>query len=58
MKEWSWQKWVGKLIPWALTAASAFMKGVLELDVTWWPTIVAAITGIVQWVLALFPPKP
>lgn len=57
MGSWSWQKWVGKLLPWVLAAVSAFFKEVLEIDVTWWPTLVAVLTGIVQFILSLFPPK-
>lgn len=56
MKEWSWQKWVGKLLPFVLAVAAAVWE-LIEGTPGWWPTVAAALTGIVQWVLALFPPK-
>jgi hypothetical protein len=57
MKSWSWQKWMGKLWPWAAGAATAFVKEVLGADITWWPTALMAVTGIVNLVLALCPVK-
>jgi len=57
MKSWSWQKWAGRLWPWALTAATAFVKEVLGADITWLPTAVAAASAVLNLVLALFPDK-
>jgi hypothetical protein len=57
MNKWPWQKWVGKLWPWALAAVGALLEGVLELNITWWPTAVGVATGIVQFILSMFPVK-
>ena len=57
MKNWSWQKWVGKIIPWAIAAVAAFLKGVVEIDLPWWPVFVSAAMGLVQLILSLFPQK-
>lgn len=57
MKDWPWQKWVGKIVPWALAAIAAFFKEVVELDISWWPLVVSVATGLVQLVLSLFPKK-
>lgn len=57
MKDWTWQKWVGKLWPWAVAAVTALLKEVFEVEITWFPTFVAVATGLVQFLLSLFPPK-
>ena len=57
MASWPWQKWVGKLVPWALAAVAALLKEVMELDIGWWPVIVTVATGLVQLIMSLFPPK-
>jgi hypothetical protein len=48
---------MGKLWPWAAGAATAFVKEVLGADITWWPTALMAVTGIVNLVLAICPVK-
>jgi len=57
MKNWSWQKWLGKLLPFAVAVGAAVWE-LVEGTPGWWPVVVAAGTGIVQWIVALFPPKP
>ena len=56
MAQWTWQKWVGKLLPFVLALAAAIWE-LIEQTPGWWPTISAALVGIVQWVLSVFPPK-
>lgn len=56
MGTWSWQKWIGKLLPFVVAIGAAIWE-LLEGTPGWWPVVVAALTGVVQWVLALFPPK-
>jgi hypothetical protein len=53
-----WQKWVGKLLPWAIAAGDLFWSMVLEGQPKpdWWVVVPAAI-GLVQLVLSLIPPK-
>ena len=47
MKTWSWQKWIGKLLPFVLAVAAALWN-LLEGTPGWWPAIAAALTGVVQ----------
>lgn len=57
MKEWTWQKWAGKLAP-LVTAGLVGVWAILEMDVpTWAPIAAGCVTFVVQQVLALFPPK-
>lgn len=56
MKSWTWQKWIGKLLPFVLAVAAAVWQ-LIDGQPTWWPTVAAALTGVVQWVVALFPAK-
>jgi len=53
----SWQQWVGKLAPWAVAAATAFLKEVVNLDLTWWPTFSALFLGLVQFIISMIPKK-
>jgi len=48
----NWKQIIGKAAPWALAAAAAFMKEVLDLEVTWWPTFSSVLLGIIQFVLS------
>lgn len=44
---------IGKIVPWALAAAAAFMKEVLEMDIGWWPMFSSLATGVVQFILSM-----
>lgn len=58
MKKWTWQKWVGKLSPILMGLIAEGVWQFAELPAPGWAPIVAgAITAIVQWLIALFPPK-
>jgi len=48
----NWKQWIGKLAPWALAAAAAFMKEVLNLEITWWPTFSSLALGVLQFFLS------
>jgi sterol desaturase/sphingolipid hydroxylase (fatty acid hydroxylase superfamily) len=58
MKDWTWQKWLGKIMP-ILTALLAV--GVWEFAElpapAWAGTAAGLLTVIVQGIIALFPPK-
>jgi membrane protein YdbS with pleckstrin-like domain len=56
MKSWPWQKWIGKLLPFGV-AVGAALWSFIESEPTWWVVVVAAATGLVQWILATFPVK-
>ena len=57
MKDWTWQKWVGKIL--------LLLVGVLELilqlfEITTWgwaPTIITLLTWLAQFIIGLIPPK-
>ena len=53
----SWKKVVGKLAPWLVGSATLFIKEVLGLEITWWPTACALALGLVQFVLSVIPDK-
>ena len=53
----NWKAVVGKVLPWAIGAATLFIKEVLGLDITWWPTACALALGLMQLVLSLIPDK-
>jgi membrane-bound ClpP family serine protease len=51
-----WQKWVGR----GLIAVDAIVLAVcafLQAPVTWWQPIMIALTGLVNILIGLFPPK-
>jgi len=54
MKEWSWQKWLGKLIP-LLTGVFGAVWSFIESEPQWYPLVIGFGTMIVQWALAAFP---
>jgi len=56
MKDWPWQKWIGKLLPFAVAVGAAVWT-LIEKQPGWWAVAVAAATGVVQWLIATFPPK-
>ena len=53
---WTWQKAIGKLLPFGV-AVGAAVWSLIESQPVWWAVIVAAATGVVQWLIATFPPK-
>ena len=60
MSKWPWQKWIGKLVPFVIAVGSALWKVLSDepgWEPSWWVTASAALTTIVQWVMALFPAK-
>lgn len=44
---------IGRLVPWALAAAAAFMKEVLLMDIGWWPMFSSLATGVVQFIISM-----
>ena len=56
MKTWSWQKWVGKLVP-AVIGVGGIVWSVIEMSPQWWPMATGLGTLIVQWIVASFPNK-
>ena len=56
MKEWSWQKWLGKLIP-LLTGVFGAVWSFIESEPQWYPMVIGFGTMIIQWALASFPEK-
>ena len=57
MKNWPWQKWVGKLWPFAL-AVGGLVWGLIEQDPAGWYVVGSGIvTGFIQWLLGSFPVK-
>lgn len=56
MKGKPWYVWLGKLAPWAAAAVTAFVKEVLEIDITWLPTAIALALGLVQLIISFVKP--
>ena len=56
MSEWTWQKWVGKLAP-LVIGLGGLVWSFIEAEPQWWPLVVGGVTGVVQWVVAIFPAK-
>jgi len=54
MKDWPWQKWVGKIILLVL-AVAAFLIKEFGVAIPWWAIILPAATQVAQWFLALIP---
>ena len=58
MKDWSWQKWVGKLTPVVVAVLTVGVWEFAEIPAPGWAAIVAGlVTMIAQAAVALFPPK-
>lgn len=58
MKDWAWQKWVGKLTPVVVGVLTIGAWEFAEMPAPGWAAIVAGlITMIAQAVVALFPAK-
>ena len=54
MKDWPWQKWVGKIILLVL-ALVAFLVDQFAVDIPLWMIILPAATQVAQWFLAWLP---
>lgn len=58
MKDWSWQKWLGKLAPIITGLLAVGVWEFAELPApAWAATVAGLVTVLVQGVIALFPPK-
>jgi len=58
MKDWPWQKWVGKVAPVVVTLLTTGVWEFAELPAPFWAGVVGGlITMIVQGILSLFPAK-
>lgn len=56
MKDWPWQKWVGKLAPVVTGLLAVGVWEFVELPAPAWAGVVAGmVTMLVQGLLALFP---
>ena len=53
----NWKKVVGKLAPWLVAAVTGFLKEVVGVELSWWPTVCALFLGIVQFLLSVIPDK-
>jgi hypothetical protein len=59
VKNWTWQKWVGKLAPIVTSLLATGVWEFAELPAPVWAGVAAGIiTFLAQQVVALFPPKP
>lgn len=57
-KDWTWQKWVGKLIPLVVSVLTVGVWEFAEVPAPGWAGVVAGvITVVAQAIVALFPPK-
>ena len=54
MKDWTWQKWVGKVILLVLSIG-ALLVDQFAVDIPLWMIIVPAATQVAQWFLAWLP---
>jgi hypothetical protein len=45
---------IGKIVPWAIAAIAGLLT-ILGVMPTWWPTLAAAVTGVVQLLISLGP---
>ncbi len=58
MKDWSWQKWVGKLAPIVTGLLASGIWEFAELPAPAWAgTVAALVTSLVQYLISLFPVK-
>lgn len=59
MSKWTWQKWIGKLIPLAVSLLTGGIWEFFELPQPIWAGVIAGVlTMIGQAIISLFPPKP
>lgn len=52
-----WYVWLGKIAPWAAAAITAFVKEVLNIEISWLPTLLTLSLGVVQFIIAMIPKK-
>jgi len=58
MKDWTWEKWLGKLAPIVAGLLATGVWSFLELPAPWWAgTAAGMLTTIVQGIIALFGKK-
>lgn len=58
MKDWTWQKWVGKVTPIVVAVLTVGVWEFAEMPAPGWAAIVAGlVTMVAQAAVALFPPK-
>lgn len=58
MKDWSWQKWVGKLVPVVVGVLTVGFWEFAEMPAPGWAAVIAGvITVVAQAVVSMFPPK-
>jgi len=57
MKTWTWQKWVGKLIPFILGVGGEVFAFIELGQPQWWILGTAALIGVGQWLVGTFPAK-
>jgi len=59
MKNWPWQKWLGKITPIAVSLLTGGIWEFAELPAPFWAGVVGGlITVLVQGILSLFPTQP
>ena len=58
MKDWTWQKWVGKVTPIVVAVLTVGVWEFAEIPAPGWAAIVAGlVTMVAQAAVALFPAK-
>lgn len=62
MKDWPWQKWLGRALPFALAVVAAAWKLLAPDDnptwePQWWAVVSTGLIGVVNTILSLFPVK-
>ena len=55
MRDWPWQKWVGKVILLVLAGAAALLDLFPGISIPWWMIILPAATQVAQWFIAWLP---
>jgi len=48
----NWKQIIGKAAPWAFAAIASFMKEVMDMEITWWPTFSSVALGVIQFLLS------
>jgi hypothetical protein len=58
MKDWTWQKWLGKLAPIVTGLLATGIWSFVELPAPGWAGVAAGLlTTVVQGIISLFPAK-
>lgn len=55
MKDWPWQKWVGRTILFVLSAIGFLIDQFPGVEIPWWVIILPAATQVAQWFIAWIP---